>query len=151
MKNCVNKQKLHLTKRIMVRAFEPFSFQDHGKLPLVLRQLGHRLWTSMYRHQLIHKLPLVLIRDCDIGSVLKQNGYFSNRAGQQLYPLHMRPIIQCINIAGHFSVLNLFDREGIGKNRVFRLFMVKLPHFICMAAFQIDLPFPQGIGAAGPR
>ena len=134
----------------MAGAFEPFPFQDYGQLPFILRQIGYRLWAPMYRRQLIHKLPPVPIRDRDIGSVLKHNSHFTNGAGQQLYPLHMSSIIKWVYIADHFFVLHVFDGEGIGKDRVFRLLMVKHPHFICVAALQIDLPFPQGIGAAGP-
>ena len=89
----------------MAGAFEPFPFQDYGKLPLVLWQIGHRLWAPMYRHQLIHKLSPILIRKRDTGSVLKHNGHFTNGAGQQLYPFHMSPIFKRVYIADHFSVL----------------------------------------------
>jgi len=76
--------------------------------------------------------------------------WIRNRAGQRFYPLYMRPIIQRIDIAGYFLVPYIFDREGIGKDRIFGLLMVEPPDIIRTAALQIDFPLPQGIGSAGP-
>lgn len=88
----------------------------------------------MQRHKLIHKPPPLLVGKREIGSILKSNSDFPNGAGQRFHPFHMRPIIQRINSSSHFSVLDIFDREGIGQDRVFRLLVVEPPHFICMAA-----------------
>ena len=134
----------------MVGTLKPLPFQDYGKLLFTFGAVEHKFGISMLRRKLIDKPSAGLIRQGNNSAILESDRYLFNRAGQQLYTLYMFGIIQRIKIPYHFAALNPFYGEGKGKNRVFGLLLVIFPYIIFLAAIQIDVPLPQGIGTAGP-